>query len=68
MEFSKQQAIDYLTGSLSAEETSQFESLLESDASAKEFVARISDDWSSLALLAKHHPPGNDLRQRTLLL
>jgi len=68
LEFSKQQAIDYLTGSLSAEETSQFESLLESDASAKEFVARISDDWSSLALLAKQHPLGNDLRQRTLLL
>ena len=44
------------------------EALLETDESTKQLVAEISDDWSSLALLAKPSTPDSDLRSRTLML
>ena len=68
MEKERQQAIDYLMGSLNNDEKSSFEALLETDESTKQLVAEISDDWSSLALLAKPSTPDSDLRSRTLML
>ena len=68
MEKERQQAIDYLMGSLNNDEKSSFEALLETDESTKQLVAEISDDWSSLALLAKPFTPDSDLRSRTLML
>jgi hypothetical protein len=64
----RQQAIDYLTGSMPVSERAAYESLLESDESARQFVSEVSDDWSSLALLSRPTPPDSDLRRRTLLL
>ena len=55
-------------GSLNNEEKASFEALLETDESTKQLVAEISDDWSSLALLAKPSAPASDLRSRTLML
>ena len=68
MELTRQQAIDYLTGSMPTGEKTRFEEILESSQSARDFVAEISDDWSSLALLSKQQKPDHDLRRRTLLL
>ena len=55
-------------GSLNNEEKASYEALLETDESTKQLVAEISDDWSSLALLAKPSSPDSDLRSRTLML
>lgn len=68
LEPTRQLAIDYLMGSLTDEERTSFEALLATDASTQELVAQISDDWSSLALLAKPAAPDSDLRSRTLML
>ena len=68
METERQQAIDYLMGSLSEEERTAYEALLVTDEPTQKLVSEISDDWSSLALLPKPVPPDSDLRRRTLLL
>jgi hypothetical protein len=68
LENERQQAIDYLMGSLSEAERISYETLLASNTSTQKLVAEISDDWSSLALLAKPAEPDSDLRSRTLML
>jgi hypothetical protein len=68
LETARQQAIDYLMGSLSDDERVSFESLLNSDPATQKLVAEISDDWSSLALLSNATKPDSDLRSRTLML
>ena len=55
-------------GSLSEEERTAYEALLATDEPTKKLVSKISDDWSSLALLSKQVPPDSDLRARTLML
>jgi len=64
----RQQAIDYLTGSMPEEDRLTYESKLESDESTRLLVSEVSDDWSSLALLSSPSSPDSDLRKRTLLL
>jgi hypothetical protein len=68
LETERQQAIDYLTGSMPDRERAAYESLLESDESTRQLVSEVSDDWSSLALLSRPTPPDSDLRSRTLML
>jgi hypothetical protein len=68
LETERQQAIDYLMGSLSEEERTAYEALLATDEPTQKLVSKISDDWSSLALLSKQVPPDSDLRARTLML
>lgn len=68
MDSARQQAIDYLTGSLSDDERLAYESLLATDESTRQLVAEVSDDWSSLALLSKPSAPDPDMRSRTLML
>jgi len=68
LENERQQAIDYLMGSLSEVERKSYEALIATNISTKKLVAEISDDWSSLALLAKPAEPNPDLRSRTLML
>ena len=68
MDSTRQQAIDYLTGSLSSEERVAFESKLENNESTRNLLAELSDDWSSLALLSRPSSPDPDLRSRTLML
>jgi hypothetical protein len=68
LETARQQAIDYLMGSLSEAERISYEELLATDKPTQQLVAEISDDWSSLALLAKPAAPDSDLRSRTLML
>ncbi len=55
-------------GSLTDEESASFEALLASNESTRQLVADVSDDWSSLALLAKPTTPDSDLRSRTLMV
>jgi hypothetical protein len=68
LETERQQAIDYLMGSLSEEERTAYEALLATDEPTQKLVSEISDDWSSLALLSKPVSPDSDLRTRTLML
>ena len=68
MDSTRQQAIDYLTGSLSSEDRDAFESNLVNNESTRKLVAELSDDWSTLALLSRPSSPDPDLRSRTLLL
>ena len=68
LDTTRQQAIDYLLGSLSKDEKISFEAKLACDESTRRLVAETSDDWSSLALLAKPTPPDSDLRSRTLMV
>ena len=68
MDSTSQQAIDYLTGSLSSEERVAFESNLANNESTRNLLAELSDDWSSLALLSRPSSPDPDLRSRTLML
>ena len=68
MDSTRQQAIDYLTGSLSSEERIAFESNLENNDATRSLLAELSDDWSSLALLSRPSSPDPDLRSRTLML
>lgn len=68
MDSARQQAIDYLTGSLSDDERISYEVLLATDESTRQLVAEVSDDWSSLALLSKPSAPDPDMRSRTLML
>jgi hypothetical protein len=64
----RQQAIDYLTGSMPEDDRLLYESKLESDEPTRLLVSEVSDDWSSLALLSNPSSPDPDLRNRTLLL
>jgi hypothetical protein len=64
----RQQAIDYLTGSMPDEQLFAYELKLKSDDSARLLVEQLTDDWSSLALLSRPSHPDSDLRKRTLLL
>ena len=68
MDSARQQAIDYLMGSLSDDERISYEALLATDESTRQLVAEVSDDWSSLALLSKPSAPDPDMRSRTLML
>ena len=68
MDCTRQQAIDYLTDSLSSEDRVAFESNLENNDATRSLLAELSDDWSSLALLSRQSSPDPDLRTRTLML
>ena len=68
MDSTRQQAIDYLTDSLSSEDRVAFESNLENNDATRSLLAELSDDWSSLALLSRQSSPDPDLRTRTLML
>ena len=68
MDSTRQQVIDYLTGSLSSEERVTFEYELKNSESTRNLLADLNDDWSSLALLSQPSSPDPDLRSRTLML